>query len=160
MPQPEPTFGDLEVIVREHAQMTVVALAGELDAYTVPSFRDRLEQHRTEHAQLVIDLSRVTLLDSAGLAALLSLRNRAAAAGERLARAAPRGDGAALRLRPGAGPARGVRGTWAGARECDVIELACAFARCKTICAVVPQRRPSALGGDTCIRWKRDGAIP
>ena len=59
--------------------LTLVTLGGELDIYTVASFRQDLEVFDPASSRLVIDLSEVTLLDSSGLGALVSLLNRARA---------------------------------------------------------------------------------
>ena len=79
-----PSVVSLAITLQEHPDLTLVALEGELDIYTVPAFRTGLEGHDPAVAQLVIDLSRVTLIDSAGLGALISLRNRASQANRRI----------------------------------------------------------------------------
>lgn len=71
------TDAGLSVSIRVHDDLVLVTLSGPLDIYTVPRFRRDLESHAGEHDQIVIDLSEVTLIDSSGLGALLSLRNRA-----------------------------------------------------------------------------------
>jgi anti-sigma B factor antagonist len=67
----------LDVSTEARDGVTLVVLGGELDIYTVASFRADLEQLDPASTQLVIDLSDVTLLDSSGLGALVSLLNRA-----------------------------------------------------------------------------------
>ncbi|MCU0307862.1 MAG: STAS domain-containing protein [Thermoleophilia bacterium] len=57
--------------------LVLVTLSGELDIYTVPSFRQDLDRFDPAEVQMVIDLTDVTLLDSSGLGALVSLLNRA-----------------------------------------------------------------------------------
>jgi anti-sigma B factor antagonist len=57
--------------------VTLVTLGGELDIYTVAGFRHDLEDIDPATQPLVIDLTDVTLLDSSGLGALVSLLNRA-----------------------------------------------------------------------------------
>ena len=47
------------------------------DIYTVAEFRERLERLDPASSQVVIDISDVTLLDSSGLGALVSLLNQA-----------------------------------------------------------------------------------
>lgn len=69
----------LEVSTRAHHGVTVVVLGGELDIYTVAGFRHDLERLDPAATPLVIDLTDVTLLDSSGLGALVSLLNRARA---------------------------------------------------------------------------------
>lgn len=69
----------LAVTTEAREGLTLVTLGGELDIYTVGSFRQDLEQLDPASAPLVIDLTDVTLLDSSGLGALVSLLNRARA---------------------------------------------------------------------------------
>jgi anti-sigma B factor antagonist len=69
----------LDVTTEARDDLTLVTLGGELDIYTVGSFRQDLEQLDPAASLLVIDLTDVTLLDSSGLGALVSLLNRARA---------------------------------------------------------------------------------
>jgi anti-sigma B factor antagonist len=74
----------LTVTPDEREDLVLVTLDGELDIYTVPGFRQDLERFDPAEVRLVIDLSDVTLLDSSGLGALVSLLNRARAGHGRL----------------------------------------------------------------------------
>lgn len=67
----------LEVTTEQREDVTLVTLGGELDIYTVASFRQDLDRVDPAATPLVIDLTDVTLLDSSGLGALVSLLNRA-----------------------------------------------------------------------------------
>ena len=67
----------LEVTTEAREGVTLVTLGGELDIYTVAGFRSDLEDVDPAEQPLVIDLTDVTLLDSSGLGALVSLLNRA-----------------------------------------------------------------------------------
>jgi anti-sigma B factor antagonist len=69
----------LEVTTAARDGITLVTLGGELDIYTVAGFRQDLESVDPAAESLVIDLTDVTLLDSSGLGALVSLLNRARA---------------------------------------------------------------------------------
>jgi anti-sigma B factor antagonist len=69
----------LDVSTEAREGITIVTLGGELDIYTVASFRQDLEELDPASAPVVIDLTEVTLLDSSGLGALVSLLNRARA---------------------------------------------------------------------------------
>lgn len=69
----------LDVTTEARDGITLVILSGELDIYTVASFRSDLESVDPATSPLVLDLSEVTLLDSSGLGALVSLLNRARA---------------------------------------------------------------------------------
>ena len=70
----------LEVTTEARDGVTLVTLGGELDIYTVAGFRQDLEEVDPAARPLVIDLTDVTLLDSSGLGALVSLLNRARSA--------------------------------------------------------------------------------
>ena len=85
--------------------LVLVALQGEFDVYTSPAFREHVRRYDPAEVQLVIDLTGVRLLDSAGLEALTSLRNDLRRSGGRLGLICPRHDLARLfwmtGLRPG-----------------------------------------------------------
>jgi anti-sigma B factor antagonist len=66
----------LEIEVHETPTHTLCRPVGELDAYTVASFRDALGG-LAEHTRVVIDLSSVPFMDSAGLGALIGGIRRA-----------------------------------------------------------------------------------
>lgn len=66
----------LDVSTARRDDLTVVTLDGELDIYTVASFRGHVDQLDPADARIVVDLSDVTLLDSSGLGALVSLLNQ------------------------------------------------------------------------------------
>jgi len=60
----------LEIHVEETDKYTLCRPSGELDAYTVGHFRETL-QKLAGHSHLLIDLSEVPFMDSAGLGALI-----------------------------------------------------------------------------------------
>ncbi len=62
-----------------------ITAAGQLDIYTMARLRDRLNRHDLDVEDVVLDVSRVTLIDSSGLGTLLSFANRARHGGRRLA---------------------------------------------------------------------------
>jgi anti-anti-sigma factor len=66
----------LDVSTTEHDQLVVVALTGEFDVYTVAAFRAELERVGHFARPIIIDLTGVTLLDSSGIGALVSLLNQ------------------------------------------------------------------------------------
>lgn len=70
----------LEINVDQAGDYTVCRPVGELDAFTVGQFREALAELSTSPA-LVIDLSGVPFLDSAGLGALIGGVRRAREAG-------------------------------------------------------------------------------
>jgi anti-sigma B factor antagonist len=57
---------------RRDGPATVVTVAGEIDIFTAPRLRDvLLEQIAVGHVHLVVDVEKVTFLDSAALAVLI-----------------------------------------------------------------------------------------
>ena len=66
----------LEIETEDAGTYTLCRPVGELDAYTVSSFRDALTELATTE-RLVIDLSEVPFMDSAGLGALIGGIRRA-----------------------------------------------------------------------------------
>jgi anti-anti-sigma factor len=74
----------LSVSAEERDGLIVLSLSGNLDTYTTRTFQEDLRGYDPARTQLVIDLAGVQLLDSTGLRALVSLRNRAHRGGGRL----------------------------------------------------------------------------
>ena len=60
----------LEIVVEELEDHVVCRPIGELDAYTVGEFREALNA-LTDKPQILVDLSEVPFMDSAGLGALI-----------------------------------------------------------------------------------------
>jgi anti-anti-sigma factor len=82
-PPPEPL---LRVERSDHEGVPYLELVGELDLSTSSPLRLRLELvEREEPATMVVDLRRVTFIDSIALGILLAHRLRATQAGRRLA---------------------------------------------------------------------------
>lgn len=79
----------LEIQIEEAAEYTVCRPIGELDAYTVGQFRESLGDLASA-GRLVIDLSEVPFMDSAGLGALIGGIRRAREAGGQVAVACSR----------------------------------------------------------------------
>src|SRR5438874_4774015 len=75
--EPAPGLSSLSVERRSHEDLVQVVLEGQLDVYTTPRFREQVRGCNPASTQLVIDLTAVSLLDSAGLGELISLRNEA-----------------------------------------------------------------------------------
>jgi len=88
-PSDEPGSGakgpELDAHFEWRSDVLVVHVTGELDIYTVPSLRRQIARHDRPQTALVVDLLRVTLIDSCGLGLLVSLRNRAAVSERRIA---------------------------------------------------------------------------
>ena len=66
----------LEIAVEHHENYVTCRPVGELDAYTVAQFRESLTQ-LSEHRFILVDLSDVPFMDSAGLGALIGGIRRA-----------------------------------------------------------------------------------
>ena len=79
----------LSVNCEEREGLLVLSLAGNLDICTAPVFQEHVRRYDPAEVQLVIDLAGVQLLDSTGLDALVSLRNRARREGRRLGLVCP-----------------------------------------------------------------------
>ncbi|EWT03653.1 anti-sigma B factor antagonist [Intrasporangium oryzae NRRL B-24470] len=63
---------DLSITRVDHGDRTVVHLGGEIDVYTAPLVREKLdEQIQAGRTDLVVDLTNVTFLDSTGLGVLV-----------------------------------------------------------------------------------------
>jgi anti-anti-sigma factor len=78
----------LTVDIDARGSAVVVSVGGELDLATVPVLRDRLaslESASSSPDPLVIDLSSVTFIGSAGLALLVEVHNRCSERGMSLA---------------------------------------------------------------------------
>jgi anti-anti-sigma factor len=74
----------LTVRVTNEGDLVTVRAVGKLDIYTIPRLRREMTRHDPESEHVVIDMSRVTLIDSSGLGTLLSFANRARRSGRRL----------------------------------------------------------------------------
>jgi anti-sigma B factor antagonist len=63
---------DLSITRADHGDRTVVHLGGEIDVYTAPLVREKLdEQIQAGRTDLVVDLTEVSFLDSTGLGVLV-----------------------------------------------------------------------------------------
>jgi anti-sigma B factor antagonist len=68
----EEEYVELSVTSREVGDWTVVSVGGEIDVYTAPGLRERLnELVASGHYRLVVDMERVDFLDSTGLGVLV-----------------------------------------------------------------------------------------
>jgi anti-anti-sigma factor len=81
--QPLEAGSKLSVVCRRRRESVLFRLSGNLDVYTVPRFVRQIEFFDPAADQLLVDLANVRLLDSAGICALVSLRNRTHRAGRR-----------------------------------------------------------------------------
>jgi anti-sigma B factor antagonist len=71
----------LTIEVRHEQGCTIMSAAGEIEVSTLSALRERLFDVAASGARLVVDLDRVSSIDSVGLATLVGAANRAAAHG-------------------------------------------------------------------------------
>ena len=77
--------GSLSLSEREDAGTVVLTVGGELDVAAAPSLSDKLnELIRLKHGDVVVDLQRVSFVDSTGLAVLLNALRRLTRARRRM----------------------------------------------------------------------------
>ena len=63
---------DLSVSTSDHGALTIVHVGGEIDVYTAPLLREALDkQVAAGRTDLVVDLEKVTFMDSTGLGVLV-----------------------------------------------------------------------------------------
>lgn len=78
-------WGILQVAVRRSGECTlVVRLEGELDVYSAGDLHNRLRETETGCTDVVIDLSRLSFMDCAGLREIVEAGKRARSRGGRL----------------------------------------------------------------------------
>lgn len=88
--------GSLRLSEHEAAEVTVLTVGGELDVAASPALSEKLnEVIRQRHGDVVVDLERVSFVDSTGLAVLLNALRRLTRARRRMAVVI--GDGAVRR---------------------------------------------------------------
>src|SRR5689334_24845184 len=68
----------LDIAVRDERGVVIAAVTGEIDISTVAQLRERLYELAGNGGTLIVDLNRVTFIDSAGLGALVGTAQRAA----------------------------------------------------------------------------------
>lgn len=86
---------DLSLDQRKHGEWVVVEVAGELDLYTAPNFRDSvLEAASGESApKVIVDFHRLGFIDSSGLGAIIACLKHLRERGGELTLAAPEDSG-------------------------------------------------------------------
>lgn len=83
--------GELRVDIRRMESTWTIALAGELDRFTVPELRHELERAAPRmRSPVVLDLTQCSFVDAAGLDALVAADTILGVSDERLALVAPR----------------------------------------------------------------------
>jgi anti-sigma B factor antagonist len=73
--------GALDITVRTEAGIVIAAVTGDIDISTVSVMRETLLELAGTGGTLIVDLNRVTFIDSAGLGALVGAYRRATARG-------------------------------------------------------------------------------
>jgi anti-sigma B factor antagonist len=74
----------MEIDVKKVGSATVAALSGELDSNTAPEAQKQIESMTAADSRLIIDLSRVSFISSAGLRVLLFVYRKVVAGGGRV----------------------------------------------------------------------------
>jgi anti-sigma B factor antagonist len=67
---------ELSVTVRHERAVAIAEVAGDIDLTTVGSLRERLYALADEGESMIVDLNRVTFIDSAGLGVLIGAARR------------------------------------------------------------------------------------
>jgi anti-sigma B factor antagonist len=67
---------ELSVTVRHEQAVAIAEVAGDIDLTTVGELRERLFTLADESPSLIVDLNRVTFIDSAGLGVLIGAARR------------------------------------------------------------------------------------
>ena len=76
---------DVSVHTVVHGDTVVVQVAGEIDVYTAASLREKLaDLIDADHTDVVVDLTRVTFMDSTGLGVLVGALKKVRGYGGRL----------------------------------------------------------------------------
>jgi anti-sigma B factor antagonist len=70
--------GALDIAIRTERGVVIAAVTGEIDISTVAQLRERLYELADHGGTLIVDLNRVTFIDSVGLGALVGTAQRAA----------------------------------------------------------------------------------
>ncbi len=75
-------MGDqLSIAVRRERGVVIAEVAGDLDMSTAAGLRERLSEPADSGQPLIVDLNRITFIDSSGLGALIALVRQAEAHG-------------------------------------------------------------------------------
>ncbi len=68
---------ELSVTVRRERGVVIAEVTGDIDMSTVPGLRERLFGLADSGQPVIVDLNRITFIDSAGLGALIATSRRA-----------------------------------------------------------------------------------
>jgi anti-sigma B factor antagonist len=74
-------MGELSVTIRRERGVVIAEVTGDMDMSTVAGLRERLSGLADGGQPLIVDLNRITFIDSAGLGVLIGGARRAAAHG-------------------------------------------------------------------------------
>lgn len=75
----------MEIAVRENGVVAVVSIKGEIDSKTAPGAQEQLLPYVERHGRMVMELSELTFMSSAGLRMMLLLYRQATAKTGKLA---------------------------------------------------------------------------
>jgi anti-sigma B factor antagonist len=86
---------DLSLDRRSHGSWVVVEVAGELDLYTAPSFRETVLEsaNGVDPPRVIVDFQRLGFIDSSGLGAIVACLKHLRERGGELTLVAPDGSG-------------------------------------------------------------------
>ena len=86
---------DLSLDRRTHGSWVVVEVAGELDLYTAPSFRETVLEsaNGVDPPRVIVDFQRLGFIDSSGLGAIVACLKHLRERGGELTLVAPDGSG-------------------------------------------------------------------
>jgi len=73
--------GALTVTVRRERGVVIAEVTGDIDVTTVPGLREQLLKLAGSGPTLIVDLNRITFIDSSGLGALINAHRHAGAHG-------------------------------------------------------------------------------
>jgi anti-sigma B factor antagonist len=73
--------GNMEITINDVQAAKVVEIAGDLDGNTAPEAQARIQPHARQDAKIVLDMSKVPYMSSAGLRMLLVLYRSIAGSG-------------------------------------------------------------------------------
>ncbi|PKM59418.1 MAG: anti-sigma factor antagonist [Firmicutes bacterium HGW-Firmicutes-4] len=70
---------------------SMVSIKGEIDIYSIEKFRETIEEKmKTQAAEIILDCSELSYMDSTGMGVLIELRNKSKEMGQKIIMMNPR----------------------------------------------------------------------